>query len=149
MNTRLCGALSALAFVLGGCAGLEKEHLPVTPPEVAKVSPVAREPLPKSPAPPLQEDWPTSALPLPPVPPRTLYVCAKLVQGKIEQTAIEFISKVEAICRRHPEMGPCQYERDFCRRSGGRVFTPNGTEITLQTEAEYDKKVYRVRFRAD
>ena len=46
-------------------------------------------------------------------------------------------------------MGPCQYERDMCRRIGGRVYTPDGVEITLQTEAEYDKKVMRVRFKAN
>ena len=42
------------------------------------------------------------------------------------QTAIEFAPKVGALCKRHPEMGPCQYERDLCRRSGGRVFASNG-----------------------
>ena len=46
-------------------------------------------------------------------------------------------------------MLPCQYERDICRRNGGRVFAADGTEITMATEAEYDKKVFRVRFRAD
>ncbi len=37
----------------------------------------------------------------------------------------------------------------MCRRSGGRVFTANNVEITLATEAEYDKKVLRVRFKAN
>jgi len=46
-------------------------------------------------------------------------------------------------------MGPCQYERDLCRRGGGRVYAAEGKEITLQTEAEYDKKVMRVRLRAN
>jgi len=49
---------------------------------------------------------------------------------------------------KHPEMGVCQYEREACRASGGRVFDARGTEITKQIEAEYDKKVMRVRFRA-
>ena len=53
------------------------------------------------------------------------------------------------MCRRHPEMGPCQYERELCRKSGGRVYAADGTEITLATEAEYDRKVMRVRFRAN
>jgi hypothetical protein len=46
-------------------------------------------------------------------------------------------------------MGPCQYERNSCRASGGRVFAGNGSEITMATEAEYDKKVMHVRFRAN
>ena len=46
-------------------------------------------------------------------------------------------------------MAPFQYERNVCRRSGGRVFEANGTEITMQTEAEYDKKVMRVRFKSN
>ena len=54
-----------------------------------------------------------------------------------------------ALCKRHPEMGPCQYERDLCRRSGGRVFAANGQEITRQIEDEYDRKVMRARFRAN
>jgi hypothetical protein len=53
------------------------------------------------------------------------------------------------MCAKHPEMGPCQYERDICRRSGGRVYAAGGAEITAQTEAEYDKKVMRVRFKAN
>ena len=42
-----------------------------------------------------------------------------------------------------------QYEREVCRRSGGRVFTADNVEISRATEAEYDKKVLRVRLRAD
>jgi hypothetical protein len=56
---------------------------------------------------------------------------------------------VGKLCGKHPEMGPCQYERNNCRASGGRVFAANGVEITKATEAEYDKKVMRVRFRAN
>ena len=67
----------------------------------------------------------------------------------LQQTAIEYAEKVEAMCRKHPEMGPCQYERNACRRKGGRVFAADGTEITLATEAEYDKKVRRVQFKAN
>jgi len=46
-------------------------------------------------------------------------------------------------------MGPCQYERNLCRSSGGRVFAAGGQEITRQTEDEYDRKVLRVRFRTN
>ena len=83
------------------------------------------------------------------MPPGTLYVCVADGQGKPTQTAIEFSPKVGALCTRHPEMGPCQYERDLCRKSGGRVFAASGQEITRQIEDEYDRKVFRVRFRAN
>ena len=84
------------------------------------------------------------------VPPDTQYVCVSDNGGQRQQTSIRFSSpKVVDLCKKHPEMGPCQYERDICRRSGGRVFAANGVEITLRTEAEYDQKVLRVRFRAN
>jgi len=149
--TRLC-FVCCVALVLGGCASLtpQKESPPLTPPKEAAVSPVVRERLPVEPAPPVQEAGPPApALSQVPIPPTTLYVCAKLIKGEVQQVAIEFVPKVEQLCRRHPEMLPCQYERDICRRSGGRVFTADGTEITVGTETEYDKRVYRVRFRAD
>ena len=50
-----------------------------------------------------------------------------------------------ALCRRHTEMGPCQNARNACRRSGGRVYAADGSEVTQADEAEYDKKVMRVR----
>ena len=77
------------------------------------------------------------------------YVCVSDDRGNRTQTAIEFAPKVAALCKRHPEMGPCQYERDLCRKSGGRVFAASGQEITRQVEDEYDRKVMRVRFRAN
>jgi hypothetical protein len=83
------------------------------------------------------------------VPPGSIYVCVGETGGVRQQTAIAFAPKVAALCAKHPEMGPCQYERDICRRSGGRVYAAGGVEITLQTEAEYDKKVMRVRFKAN
>ena len=96
---------------------------------------------------------PTAAphVPLPAlvVPAGALYVC---VSGSVEaprQTAIEYNEKTDALCRKHPEMGPCQYERNACRRSGGRVYAADGTEITMATEAEYDRKVTRVRFKSN
>ncbi len=82
------------------------------------------------------------------VPPGTLYVCTATVNGQTQQTAIEYEPRVKQLCSKHPEMSVCQYERDACRASGGRVHTAAGVEITRQTEAEYDKKVMRVRFRA-
>ena len=66
-----------------------------------------------------------------------------------ERTPIVYEPRVETLCRRHPEMGPCQYERDACRRAGGRVFTSKGEEVTLTVEAAYDEKVRRVRFQSD
>jgi hypothetical protein len=46
-------------------------------------------------------------------------------------------------------MGPCQYERNACRRIGGRVFGADGKEITLAIEAEYDKKVTRIKLKSN
>jgi hypothetical protein len=84
------------------------------------------------------------------VPPAdALYVCVTESNGVRKQEAIEFTPKVHSLCRRHPEMGPCQYERNACRGAGGRVYAAGGREITLATEAEYDRKVLRVRFRSD
>jgi len=83
------------------------------------------------------------------VPPGALYVCVSESGGTPRQTAIEYAEKTEALCRKHPEMGPCQYERNACRRSGGRVYAADGTEITLATEADYDRKVRRVQFKAN
>ena len=82
------------------------------------------------------------------IPRGTLYVCSASVNGENQQTAIEFEPRVKTLCARHPEMGVCQYERELCRAAGGRVYTPGGDEITKQTEAEYDKKVLRVSFKA-
>ena len=48
-----------------------------------------------------------------------------------------------------PYTGPCQYQRNVCRRDGGRVYAANGVEITMATEAEYDRKVMRVRLKSN
>jgi hypothetical protein len=89
--------------------------------------------------------------PAPPVvvPAGSIYVCASDTGGARQQTAIEFSPKVGALCAKHPEMGPCQYERELCRRGGGRVYAAGGVEITRETEAAYDKMVMRVRFKAN
>ena len=78
-----------------------------------------------------------------------LYVCMTGNTGERKQTAIEFAPNVAALCARHPEMGPCQYERQQCRSRGGRVFAANGQEITRAIEDAYDRKVMRVRLRAN
>ncbi len=57
--------------------------------------------------------------------------------------------EVEALCRKAPEMGPCKYERDACRRGGGKVLTGSGVEITPQTEADYDRRVMRIRMKSN
>ena len=81
--------------------------------------------------------------------PNALYVCVADAGGQRKETVIELAPNVLSLCQRHPEMGPCQYERDLCRKSGGRVFAADGREITRAVEDEYDRKVMRVRFRAN
>jgi hypothetical protein len=147
-------AITAVVLALAGCATAPAPQatLPVTPPQDVVASPVVRAPLAPTPLPPPAPDAEkASASPFVPVvvPPNTLYVCVTDAQGVRQQTAIEFSPKVGTLCRKHPEMSPCKYERSVCRRSGGRVFAANGIEITQLTEMEYDKRVRRVVFRAD
>jgi hypothetical protein len=151
MTLLRCGTALMIAAMLGACATAPQQAPPVPPtsPKDIPSSPVVHESLPQQPAPPVQEAGPPPVPPVDAIPQKALYLCAKLVKGEITRTAIEFIPKVERVCRRHPEMWPCQYERNACRSNGGKVYTSEGEEITLATEAEYDKKVYRVRFRAD
>jgi hypothetical protein len=79
------------------------------------------------------------------IPKGAVYLCAT-GDGKDRTIAtIELEEKVAALCRRHTEMGPCQNARNACRRNGGRVYASDGSEITQADEAEYDKKVIRVR----
>ena len=84
-------------------------------------------------------------MPLLDFPPGPLYYC----QSSSGRSAIDYEPRVEQLCRRHPEMGPCQYERDACRAKGGRVFTARNEEVTAAVEAEYDRIVRRVRFQGD
>ena len=79
------------------------------------------------------------------IPAGAVFVCAAGSGKNRTTTTIELDEKVAALCRRHPEMGPCQYARNACRRSGGRVYASDGREITQADEAEFDKKVMRVR----
>ena len=148
-------ALIALALVatLAACTQ-SREPVPITPPTDARGAAVVRRPLPEAAPttpPSIASVAPATPAREPPVvvPPGVIYVCVSEAAGVRTQTAIEFAPKVGAMCAKHPEMGPCQYERDICRRSGGRVYASGGVEITAQTEAEYDKKVMRVRFKAN
>jgi hypothetical protein len=105
--------------------------------------------LPCAAAPPVTSPPPTGSAPSRPapsvvVPAGSIYVCVSESGGVRRETAIVFSPEVGALCAKHPEMGPCQYERNVCRRSGGRVYAAGGVEITLQIEAEYDRKVMRV-----
>ena len=79
------------------------------------------------------------------IPAGAVFVCVA-GSGKDRKIAtIELEEKVAALCRRHTEMGPCQNARNACRRSGGRVYAKDGSEITQADESEYDKKVTRMR----
>jgi hypothetical protein len=149
--------LAVLAALVAACASplpappapIEARPVPLTPPAEQSSAPVVRrEIVPPAETPP---SAPPSALTSPAVivPSDAIYVCVVDASGTRRQTVIEFVPKVLDLCRRHPEMGPCQYERNVCRAAGGRVYAANGEEITLRTEAEYDRKVLRVRFRAN
>ena len=149
--------LLAGVVVLTACSGPapDRQPLPTTPPGEAKGAAVVRRPLPDTTPPPAP---PVAASPVNPpaaptlaiaAPPGALYVCVSGAGAQLRQTAIEFAQGVGELCRKHPEMGPCQYERDACRRSGGRVFAADGSEITRSTEDEYDKRVMRIRLRSN
>ncbi len=139
-----------LTAALTACSA--PEPLPVTPPGERAGAAVVRKPL-VAPAPaPTQAAAaagvaaPTQAIV---IPAGSQYVCVTEANGALSQTTIAFAPKVAQLCQRHPEMGPCQYERNLCRRSGGRVYAAGGEEITMATEAEYDKHVLRVRFKSN
>jgi hypothetical protein len=148
--------LSVVVAALTACTtpAVEREPIPITPPKDIPGAAVIRRELPQpaapvpTPVPPVASIAPSVQSPVV-VPAGAQYVCVVEKDGRREQTTIQFGSKVAAMCQKHPEMGPCQYERNLCRRSGGRVYAANGVEITMATEAEYDKKVMRVRFKAN
>jgi len=138
-----------LVFVLTACAPPREPQSPPPAAPSGDVAAVTRRPIP-APAPP--EAPAASVTPLRPsiaVPAGAIYVCVSGSGSAAVQTAIEYAPKVDAMCRKHPEMGPCQYERNVCRGKGGRVYAADGTEITMATEAEYDKKVRRVTFKSN
>jgi len=140
--------LLAVLFVLAACspAPIEKTPVPLTPPAEQAGAPVVRRAVPEPVAP--SAAAAATAAPVA-IPPGALYACVAGSGSDRKVTAIEFAPKVGALCAKSPEMGPCQYERNVCRSSGGRVYAANGDEITMKTEAEYDKKVMRVRFKAN
>lgn len=155
MGPRILAALLATVLV-ASCSTPDSSRTPapplaVTPPAEREDAPVVRYPLPEATVPQVAVAPPPrpQALPSIAVPADAIYVCVVDRDGVRRQTVIEFTPKVHQLCRRHPEMGPCQYERNACRNAGGRVFAAAGQEITLATEAEYDRKVMRVRFRAN
>ncbi len=78
----------------------------------------------------------------------TRYECVKGKTGAETRAAITFPEKSGRICARFPAMGPCQYEREACRATGGRVIRFDGAEITKDVEKEYDKQVQRFRLNA-
>ena len=84
-------------------------------------------------------------LPAASIPAGAVYVCAAGTGKDRKLVPIALDEKVAALCRRHTEMGPCQSARNACRSNGGRVYAADGSEITRADEAEYDKKVTRVR----
>ena len=144
---RVCASMVVVAL-LAACspAPIETRPVPLTPPTEAAGAAGVRRAIPEpaiTPAPPAV----TAAVPMV-IPPGAIYVCIAVVGGARQTTVIEFAPKVGALCAKNPEMGPCQYERNVCRGSGGRVYAANGVEITMQTEAEYDKKVMRVRLKS-
>ena len=78
----------------------------------------------------------------------TRYECVKGKTGAETRSAVAFPEKSGRICARFPAMGPCQYEREACRATGGRVIRFDGAEITKDVEKEYDKQVQRFRLNA-
>jgi hypothetical protein len=149
--------LFLLPLGLVACSGPERTPVPVTRPDERAGAAVVRTPLPdtQSSAPVIASAPPSLGV-VPPTsrpdvthPGDAIYVCVVDKPSGREQTVITFAPKVHGLCKRHPEMGPCQYERNQCRAAGGRVYARGGAEITLAHEAEYDKKVMRVRFRAN
>jgi hypothetical protein len=142
---------TVMLLISAGCSQeVTKVPMPVTPPEDRASAPVIRRQLPETPIP---TPSPGSLVPEPApaivLPPNAQYVCVTEAAGQRQQTVIEFAPNVATLCVKHPEMGPCQYERNACRRSGGRVFAAEGKEITMATEAEYDKKVMRIRLKSN
>jgi hypothetical protein len=129
------------------------------PPPGAPTPPVVRRPVsppttpePSAPASPVPAPGATttSAAETPVViPAGAVYACVVDSAGERQVTAIELVPKVAALCAQNPEMGPCQYQREVCRRSGGRVFAADGKEITKLTEAEYDRRVLRVKINSN
>jgi hypothetical protein len=144
-------AAMAIVALLAACSPtpVDKTPVPLTPPSEAAGAAVVRRAVPESAAVPAAPPAPAVAVAPIEIPLGAVYVCVSEANGARQTTIIEFAPKVHDLCAKYPEMGPCQYERNVCRGSGGRVYAANGVEITMQTEAEYDKKVMRVRFKSN
>jgi hypothetical protein len=141
-----------LLMTLAACTPPREPRPSASTPPASPDAAVTRRPIEVPPAATTTPSQAARATPLTPpvvVPPGVIYVCVTGSGASRAQTAIEYAPKVDELCRKHPEMGPCQYERNACRGKGGRVFAADGTEITMATEAEYDKKVRRVTFKAN
>jgi hypothetical protein len=104
------------AFALAAC----QQALP--PPVAPAKAPAATAPAPPMTVAPAIVVPPGVVLPSLDFPPGPLYAC--VVGGA--RSAIDYEPRVEQLCRRHPEMGPCQYERNACRAKGGRVLHGEG-----------------------
>jgi hypothetical protein len=146
--------IAAIASSACTMAPLERQPVPITSTNEIRGAAVVRRSIPEPVSPSVAGEPPTAPNRYAPLaaivaPPNTQYVCVSETNGVRQQASIEFSAKVAALCREYPEMGPCKYERDVCRRSNGRVYTANGVEITKQTEAEYGKKVMRVVFKSN
>jgi hypothetical protein len=127
--------------LLVGC-----QQAPPPPTSVAKSgAPASTAPAPSMTIAPAIVVPPGVKLPALDFPPGPIYVCD--VKGV--RASIDYEPRVDQLCRRHPEMSPCQYERNACRAKGGRVYTAKGEEVTMAVEAEYDRVVRRVTFQAD
>ncbi len=139
------GFALAVAVALGACRGRDGDQ-----PAPGVAAPASN---PTSPSPVTQLTAVAATVPPPialtGIAPGTLYVCVTNVGGETRQTAIELPAQVADVCRKAPEMSPCQYERETCRRHGGRVFAADGAEITRATEADYDKRVLRIRMKSN
>jgi hypothetical protein len=138
IDVRSLGCVATAALMLAACQPAPPPTAPVppSPPPAPVVAPTVKS------APP-----PAAAVALPrmDLPPGPIYRC--VVAGASAVLALP--ENIEGLCRRHPEMGPCQFEREACRQRGGLVLTSLGEEVTPRVEAEYDKRVQRVRFQAD
>ena len=74
------------------------------------------------------------------IPSGAVYVCAAGSGKDRTIAAIALEEKVAALCRRHTEMGPCQNARNACRRSGGRVYAADGSEVPKPTKPNTTRK---------
>jgi len=152
MRRRFLSAAASLLFVAIAACAPTRDPQPAAPTQPASpdAAAVTRRPI-EAPPPATSSPAATASAGTPAVvvPPGVIYVCVTGAGSAASQTAIEYAPKVDELCRKHPEMGPCQYERNACRSKGGRVFAADGKEITMATEAEYDKKVRRVTFKAN